>query len=120
MLAAPAWAGFDEGVAAYNRRDYATAFREFRPLAEQGYADAQSRLGVMYGIGEGVAQNSTEAARWYLKAAEQGQAAYHPPGRGKGKMGVYRAEETCYGEIQVLGTRDGDRGSESLWTSLDR
>ncbi len=32
-LTAPAWAGFDEGLAAYNRGDYATALREFRPLS---------------------------------------------------------------------------------------
>ncbi len=31
MLATPAWAGFDEGMAAYNRGDYATALREWRP-----------------------------------------------------------------------------------------
>ncbi len=30
VLAAPAWAGFDEGQAAYNRGDYATALRECR------------------------------------------------------------------------------------------
>jgi len=41
VLAAPAWAGWDEGVAAYDRGDYATAFREWKPLAEQGDADAQ-------------------------------------------------------------------------------
>ncbi len=41
LLATPAWAGFDEGVAAYHRGDYATALREFRPLAEQGDAAAQ-------------------------------------------------------------------------------
>ena len=35
-LAVPAWAGYDEGQAALNRGDYATALREFRPLAEQG------------------------------------------------------------------------------------
>ena len=35
-LTAPAWAGFDEGIAAVQRGDYATAFREYRPLAEQG------------------------------------------------------------------------------------
>ncbi len=34
-LTAPAWAGFDEGVAAYNRGDFATAIRELRPLAKQ-------------------------------------------------------------------------------------
>ncbi len=36
VLAAPAWAGFDEGVAAYKRGDDATALREFRVLAAQG------------------------------------------------------------------------------------
>ena len=33
-LTAPARAGFDEGVAAYDRRDYATAVREWRPLSD--------------------------------------------------------------------------------------
>ena len=47
-LAAPAWAGFAEGVAAHLRGDYATALREFRPLAEQGNAKAQLALGIMY------------------------------------------------------------------------
>ncbi len=47
-LTAPAWAGFYEGVAAYQRGDYATALREFRPLAERGIAIAQRNLGVMY------------------------------------------------------------------------
>ncbi len=35
-LTAPAWAGFDEGEEAYKRGDYATALREWRPLAERG------------------------------------------------------------------------------------
>ncbi len=51
---APAWAGFDEGVAAHKRGDYATALREWRPLAEQGVADAQHNLGVMHAMGQGV------------------------------------------------------------------
>ncbi len=45
-LAAPAQAGFKEGRAAYMRGDYATALREWRPLAEQGDLKAQSSLGV--------------------------------------------------------------------------
>ena len=71
-LTAPAWAGLGEGVAAYHRGDYATALREWRPLAEQGNAAAQSRLGVMYENGEGVPRDTAEAVRWYRKAAEQG------------------------------------------------
>ncbi len=71
-LTAPAWAGLDEGVAAYNRGDYAAALREWRPLAEQGNADVQYSLGLMYRNGLGVRQDYAEAARWYRKAAEQG------------------------------------------------
>ena len=37
-LAAPAWADFQAGMDAYNRGDYATALREWRPLAELGIA----------------------------------------------------------------------------------
>ena len=40
--------------------------------AEQGDADAQFRLGRLYGKGQGVPQSCTEAAKWYRKAAEQG------------------------------------------------
>jgi len=42
--------------------------------ADQGDAQAQYNLGVMYDKGEGVAQNKTEAAHWYRKAADQGDA----------------------------------------------
>ncbi len=73
-LTAPAWAGWDEGVAAYHRGDYAAALREFRPLAEQGNAKAQYNLGLMYYNGEGVPQDYAEAVKWYRKAAEQGHA----------------------------------------------
>ena len=73
-LAAPAWAGFNEGMAAYERGDYATALREWRPLAEQGDANAQYNLGIMYRNGRGVPRDFAEAARWYRKAAEQDYA----------------------------------------------
>ncbi len=73
-LTAPAWAGLDEGVAAYKRGDYATALREWRPLAEQGNANAQFFLGLMYGNGEGVPQDYAKALQWWRKAAEQGVA----------------------------------------------
>ncbi len=52
VLAAPAWAGWDEAAAAYDRGDYATALREFRPPAERGYAKAQYYLGRMYEYGQ--------------------------------------------------------------------
>jgi TPR repeat protein len=72
-LAFPAVIGrFDDAVAAYERGDYATAFRLMKPFAEKGDAKAQHNLGVMYDYGRGVPQNYTEAMKWYRKAAEQG------------------------------------------------
>ena len=41
---------------------------ELRVLAEQGDADAQFNLGVMYADGEGVAQDDAEAVRWFRLA----------------------------------------------------
>lgn len=42
---------------------------------EQGVADSQYILGVMYATGNGVKRNATEAAAWYSKAAQQGHVA---------------------------------------------
>ncbi len=68
------YADFQAGLAAYNQGDYATALKEWRPLAEQGDATAQFNLGVMYNFGQGVPQDYQEAVRWYRLAAEQGYA----------------------------------------------
>jgi TPR repeat protein len=67
-----AFAGFDEGLTAYRRQDYATALQEWKTLAEQGDATAQYGLGIMYYQGKGVAQDSAQAMRWIRKSAEGG------------------------------------------------
>ena len=54
--------------------DDASDFRQILQLAEQGVAEAQYNLGVMYENGQGVRQDDAEAFRWYRKAAEQGVA----------------------------------------------
>ena len=59
-------------VAAYERRDYAAAFKGFRLASEQGYAYAQFNLGIMYYQGDGVPEDASEAMRWFRRAAEQG------------------------------------------------
>ena len=72
-LAVPAHAGpFEDGLAAYEREEYATALKFWRPLAEQGDAIAQSNLGVMYEFGLGVPQDYVQAHMWFELAAEQG------------------------------------------------
>jgi hypothetical protein len=74
LAALPAWADGQVGADAYKRADYATALREWRPLAEQGDADAQYNLGVMYDFAKGVPRDFTAARQWYEKAAAQGHA----------------------------------------------
>ena len=54
---------FQKGLAANNRGDYATAVKEWRPLAEQGVAAAQHNLGLMYVNGQGVLQALPRARR---------------------------------------------------------
>ncbi len=72
LVAVPAWAGFQAGKEAYYRGDYDTALKEWRPLAEQGFARAQSNLAKMYRRGEGVPQDDVLAHMWFNLAAAQG------------------------------------------------
>ena len=50
-------------------------FRGYRHNAERGNAEAQYNLGVAYRKGEGVTQDDAEAAKWFRRAAEQGNSA---------------------------------------------
>ena len=65
-------ADFQKGLTADQSGDFETALREWKPLAEQGNADAQFNLGVMYDNGTGVLQNYKTAAKWYELSAKQG------------------------------------------------
>ena len=64
----------DKGYEAYNDGDYATALKEWKPIAEQGYAFAQYNLGIMFEYGNGVPKDYAEAVKWYRLSAEQGYA----------------------------------------------
>jgi TPR repeat protein len=65
---------FEDAAVAYKKGNYATALRVMRPLAEQGLAQAQLNLGLMYAKGQGVPQDYAAAVGWFRKAAEQGQS----------------------------------------------
>jgi len=66
---------FQNAQDAYDRQDYETAYKLILPLAEQGDAQAQYNLGVMYDKGQGVPQDYKEAVKWYRLSAEQGNAS---------------------------------------------
>jgi len=65
---------FQDGLDAYKRQDYKTAYKLWLPLAEQGDAKAQYNLGQMYYDKKEVPQDYKEAVKWYRLAAEQGNA----------------------------------------------
>ena len=68
-----AWAqDFQKGVEAAQEGDFATALGEWRPLAEQGDAPAQTALGFMYDKGEGVPQDKVMAHMWFNLASSYG------------------------------------------------
>ena len=65
----------DDGQAAIRRKDYAAAVKLLEPLARNGQAVAQLRLGELYYHGHGVAENNDTALTWFERAARQGLAA---------------------------------------------
>ena len=64
-------AGVTEGKAAYDAKDYKTAFAEFSK--DQKNSDAMAWIGLLYENGYGVKQDPKIAAKWMEKAAKAGQ-----------------------------------------------
>ena len=48
------------------------SYKEIFSKAEQGHADTQNKLGLMYFHGKGVPKDYEQAYAWFTKAAEQG------------------------------------------------
>jgi TPR repeat protein len=76
LLLAPALsvgaANFEDGVAAYQRADYANAIRIWHELGEAGDIRAIYNLGVLFDLGQGVAQDPARAAVYFNHAAQGG------------------------------------------------
>ncbi|MBX3608109.1 MAG: sel1 repeat family protein [Piscinibacter sp.] len=63
-----------DGIAAVQRKDYPQAVRLLEPLARDGNALAQLRLGLLYYHGHGVRESDAQALQWFERAARQGLA----------------------------------------------
>ncbi len=74
MVGAAARADFADGAQAYDGGDYETAFKEWIGLARQNDTNAQVAIAGMYRFGEGRPVDLTDAARWYRRAADLGDA----------------------------------------------
>ncbi|WED79442.1 tetratricopeptide repeat protein [Aeromonas allosaccharophila] len=90
---------------------------EVQKAAEQGLAEAQIVLGLMYARGEGVAQDDKQAVVWTRKAAEQGDAkaqlllgAMYFDGRGVAQdyklAYVWSSVSAANGDVEAATKRD--------------
>ncbi len=68
----PAWADLYSAMAAVDKKDYASAFAQFRELAEMGHPVAQESLAVMYVNGEGVKRDNVLGYAWAVMSLENG------------------------------------------------
>ena len=65
-------ADYDKGFEAYYIGDHKAALAVWIPLAEQGDARAQCKLGYMHDKGEGLLENHMVGLEWVTKSAIQG------------------------------------------------
>lgn len=83
IFLSPLKADYDAGLAAYQRGDFETAYYEWLTVAESApdsvppslMAESCYALGMLYWVGQGVAQDSATSAHWLLRAAESGHPA---------------------------------------------
>lgn len=62
---------FEDGLAAYNKRDYGQAATNWRSAARNGHAEAQFNLGYMYQNGQGLERSTEQAIFWFKRASAQ-------------------------------------------------
>lgn len=98
FMAAPAFAGVEEGRDFMEAHQYGAAMQEFLPAARSGNADAEELIGVLYALGLGVERNDARAFEWYLRAsmkghpgAQSGIGWYYEVGRGVAGVDLVRA-----------------------------
>jgi len=80
---------YEDGKAAYELGDYATALHIWKGLADEGNQSAQYALGEIYSQGQGMSRDDRTAAKWYERAAANGHVlaqsrlgAMYAEGRG--------------------------------------
>lgn len=90
---------YSEAFIAAENGNYRQAYALFTPLAEQGHAQAQFNLALMYHGGLGVKPNEREAVYWYQQAAANGSREaqeFLAVGYQEGWFGLPRDEKRAY------------------------
>ncbi|MCB1737747.1 MAG: SEL1-like repeat protein, partial [Gammaproteobacteria bacterium] len=65
---------YKRGVESMEAGNFADAYCLWKPLAQQGYVEAQYSLGWMYANGYGLAMDEAQALSWWKRAADRGHA----------------------------------------------
>jgi FOG: TPR repeat, SEL1 subfamily len=84
-----------------------------RPTEVKGNADAQFNLGTMYGSGQGVPKDYTEAAKLYRAAAEQGYAEGQNGVSYQYGLGVPKDYVLAYMWFNLAGAGSDDLGNQN-------
>lgn len=74
LASGSAWADLHSADVAYDKRDFASAFEQYKELAELGQPQAQYNLAIMYARGEGVPTSLTDAHAWATLSGANGDA----------------------------------------------
>ena len=106
--------------AAFNRKDYATAFSAYQKLALADDAHGMVQFGYLYDKGYGTKQDYARAADWYRRAADAGQIyAMYNLGvlyeKGSGVNQDYSQAAIWYRKAADAGDPAGMRGIAILY-----
>ncbi len=108
---------FEDGVVAYNIKDYEKAMAHWRVAANDGHGESQFNLGYMFENGQGVERSIERAIFWYEKAIQQGYAEAGPRRQLlKGKSAVVVPEPTHKRQNEPRDIQDMPRVSAEIIT----
>ena len=118
-------ADFQKGLDAALNRDYLTAAKEWKPLADRGDATPQFQLGWLYQEGLGVTQDYKIAFYWYTRAAEQGYAFAHSAlarmyEKGQGVPQDYSRAYLWYSIASLLWDPDAKTGQNRVAKKMNQ
>jgi len=88
-------------------------FEELMAKAQSGDAAAQYQIGIAYAEGRHVSRDSTEAALWFLKSAEQG----YPPAEGAYGLSLRETNKADAEQWMLRAAEHGD-ASTQFWLGV--
>jgi len=109
---------FEDEIAAEQRDDSVTALRILHSLADQGDVRAEERLGYLYYIGWGVPRDHGQAAKWYIKAADQGNASAMSSLGFMLRLGITQLDRQTLDEVVAWNRKAAGQGNALAQFSL--